>query len=469
MQVLLEFEFIPHYIRDTDDPNSDLPREEPLPSYSTGNLTNESHTPFSADLRDSLMVSTLSNIEEDFNSAELSIANGNHPSQELHSLQHLDDDPTTTPSSLHMGVGGGASQDIEMVNQTWHSQNSGSQDPNSPHLTGKTADFDTGYATTQDSQEFHHTGPGGTEVLFTSSADNHGTSGGHEQVDFPSHSSIHTPHSRVGGDFSSSGNKSGGSIGGHTSSSDAPHFLNMRREEGGHHQPHPHQPRGRYGSHDDSSGSGKFHHSLESSYSPSPHPSHPIATGGMEYSPLGRSFDGSFYGGYHHMPSLDEGGGTYDQSYYDHFKRRPMSMYGTGGMGVGPGEHGRGYHHTGPPFGTPPGRYMMASHYGGRPGYPMDMYDPRTGPLPPGTGRFGRQDPPLGTFPPRSYSHERVDGTPPSSITGMGMRTRPYPMMGRGMEEEFPGAHMEMFLSQPTTYPGYEQPPAGFGMPMMGR
>lgn len=504
-QVILDFEFIPHYIRDTAGPTSDL--EEGIPAYTSSILSSDGHTPYSSGLQlHEPIISTLPNVEENFDHAELGIANGDHPSLHSGSLEHLDDvDPTATPTSLHMGVGG-ASQDIEMVTQTWDSQNSGSPDPNSPRLVRKAdwrASSDTGYATSKSqesysqsqpkSQEtFHHTTSEGLAFSTTNhsahpsseglpfSPTNHSSSEGlpfsstnhtvssQEHGKFPSHRHMnhtdrthmdhahmdrtsmnhtpmnHTPMNRASMDFSSKS-----SIGDmSTSRGHTPNDEGVRVKEG-------HLKPTSYSHHDDPST--RFHPGSQD-FSPNMlhaphHPNMPL--GGMEF-PLGRSFD--FYHGFGYpLPSLDEGGGAYDKRYYDHMKRRAMSMYGS------PGEH----YHPGSQFGaTPPGgllgRHMM-SHYGGRPGY-ADFYDPRLAP-----GRFGRpHDPHFTPRLNRTYSHERMDGTPPSSLPG-GMRPRPHPLVNRemgrgGMEEEFHALPPEMFLSQPTTgYFNYEQPPPAAG------
>lgn len=467
--MILDFEFIPHYIRDTDDSTSDLPGNATmgtLPAYSSSVLSDGDHTPFSSGLHDSMLVPTLPNIEEDFGHSEL---NGDHQSQEL----HLDDvDPTTTPTSLHIGVGG-ASQDIDMVNQTWHSQNSGSQDPNSPHLPRKTdwrTSSDTGYATSKSqesytqsqpkSQEtFHH---GGSDGLAFSSA-NHSGHTGPEGLDFsstnrngsgPDHEREYAHHHSPM-DFDSP--KGIGATPTSRASTGEHHYLDSRKEGGKVVSSLKTIPQ-QYSHHDDPAS--RFHRqNSQDTFSPSmPHPfPHPAMMGGMEYPP--RGYD-PYHGYGYPLPSLDEGGGAYDkQRYFDHYnKRRPMSMYGSTGDG-----------HYHPAYGsTPTARHMMG-HYGGRPGYLGDFYDPRA-------GRYVRpHDPHYPARLNRSFSHERIDGTPPtslpSSLPGGLPRSRPHPAMGRpGMEEEFPGVQMEVFLSQPTTgYFSYEQHPPGYGgVPMMG-
>ena len=517
-QVILDFEFIPHYIRDTTGPNPDL--EEGI-AYSS---SIQNHTSYSSGLQlHEPIMSSLPNVEENFDRTdhiELGIANGDHPSLQSGSLEHLDDvDPTATPTSLHMGVGG-ASQDIEMVTQRWDSQNSGSPDPNSPHLVRKTdwrTSSDTGYATSKSqesytqsqpkSQEtFHHTTSEGLAFTTTNhnarpsseglpfsptnhsgseglpfsptnhssseglpfSSTNHSSSEGlpsfsstnhtastHEHGKFPSHRHTdhtpmdhtpmdrtsmnhtpinHTPMDCAPMDFSGKSSSIADNRG-HTPNDEGVHV-----KEG-------HIKASSYGHHDD-----RFHHGSQD-FSPNmPHPPHHP---NMPPDFLGRSFDFYRHSGYGYpLPSLDEGGGGYDKRYYDHMKRRAMTMYGN------TGEH----YHPGSQFGaTPPGglpgRHMM-NHYGGRPGYP-EFYDPR---MPP--GRFGRpHDPHFTPRLNRSYSHERMDGTPPSSLPG-GMRPHPHPLMNRemgrgGMEEEFHSLPPEMFLSQPTTgyFNSYDQPP----------
>ena len=502
-------EFGSNYIDEdpTSDLNSDLPpAEDPIPSYTSGNLGNEDHAPYSGDLHDPLLGSTLPNIEEDYDSSGLGIANGDHQSHELHSLQHLDD-PTTTPTSLRMGE---ASQDIDMVNATWHSQNSNSQ---SPHMSRKTSDWptslDTGYnSKSQDSysqsqpksqETFHHSG--GPDALFVggaSSGEQHDVDGPsghdhHNDGEFPTHSPHHHHHHRH---TSSSGSSSSA----HTHNSRLPphqqhppthrshsHSADFGSPKGMGEAPN-HAPQQQQSHHHGAGGgkggglksltssyggggpglddSGRFRHSQDT-YSPvHPPPGH-HGVGGLEFSPLGRNYDayhGYGYGGYP-LPSLDEGGGAlYDKpgGAYDHFKRRPMSMYNPRGVGSD------GMYHT-PPYGTmPPSRHMMG-HYPGRPGFPPDMYDMRHT-----LGRMGGRPLDHTHYHQHSrlthtLSHEKLDGSGGSSSLGGGARSRQHPLMGRGSEEDFPGPAMDMFLSQPTTgYFNYEQPPAGYGMHMMG-
>ena len=517
--MLLEFELIPHYIRGADDVNSDLPAEDTIPTYSPSNLADD-HTHYSSDLHDPLLGSTLPSIEEDYDRSISAAASGDHTSQELHSLQHLDD--PATPTSLHMGAEGGPSQELEMVNAPWHSQNSGSQsqEPTSPHLR-KTSDWptslDTGYGSkSQDSytqsqpksqETFHPSGAG--ELAFTPPS---GGSGGHappsppqergEELAAhhhlqqhhtpypppPTHHQHHQQHQRPphirthSSEFGSPKNSVGDA---HTPS----HTHHP-------HQQHPQGGKGKeglkplttssgYGGYDDSS---RYHHHSQDAYSPSqpPHFAPPLGGGaaGMDYSPLSRSFDpyhggfGGGYGGGYPLPSVDEGGGAFDKSGYavaEHFKRRTMTYGGR----PGPGGMSEGM--FGSPYGTiPPSRHMMGGHYPGtRPGFPPppEMYDPRAGPH----GRYARPlDPmhypggPMHSHFGHALSLEKLDRTPPSTAGGPpgGVRSRHHPMMGRGgggAEDEGAGVHMDMFLSQPTTgYFSYEQPPAGFGMPMMG-
>lgn len=474
--MILDFELIPHYIRDTDDSTSDLPSDATmttLPTYSSSILGNEDHTSFSSGLHDpmidptlpdSMIVPTLPNIEEDFGHVEL-IAN--HQSQEL----HLDDvDPSTTPTSLHLGVGG-ASQD-----QTWPSQNSGSQDPSSPHLARK-ADWrtssDTGYATSKSqesytqsqpkSQEMFHPGSGPDGLAF--SPTNNSSHVGPEGLEFSSSNRIasgsdhrdFTAHHHSPMDFDS---RKGVRTTPTSHTSGELHYLGSRKEEVAKASSLKSIPQG-YGHHDDPSS--RFHHqNSQDTFSPNlPHPlPHPAMMGGMEYPPRGfEPYHGYGYGGYP-LPSLDEGGGTYEkQRHFDSYGKRQMFMYGS------PGE---GHYHPAygtPPLGGLPGRHIMG-HYGGRMGYP-DIYDPRA-------GRYVRShDPHYPARLNRSYSHERMDVTPPSSLPSGGPRSRPHPATGGhplGMEEEFQSSPMDMFLSQPTTgYYSYEQHPAGFGgVPMVG-
>ncbi len=121
---MLEFEFIPHYIRDaTNGPTDDddnLPAYDEtmttLPAYSTDDLGNtQSIPPYSSDLRDSLIVSGLPNME-DYDTTELGMPSSDHHAS---SLEHLSDvDPTSTPTSLQIGDDpGGAnhSQDIDNI------------------------------------------------------------------------------------------------------------------------------------------------------------------------------------------------------------------------------------------------------------------------------------------------------------------------------------------------------------------
>lgn len=531
LQVVLEFELIPHYI---EDPTSDLqPPENPMPSFTGSNLDDEDHAPFTpGDLHDPLLGPALPNIEEDYDDPALGMANGDHTSQELHPLQHLGDDPaSTTPTSLQMGrVSGGASQDLDMVNATWHSQNSGSQ-PDSPRLHRKSAEWpDTGYSSksqdsysqsqpkSQETFQHHHPGggvgpagsAGGDALSFSASAtptgDHHpggtpnagGAGGGrpahphhhhhHENGDFPTHHSPHPPHPHRHHSTSSAiptphpppqlrqhshshsvdfGAGAKGAMTGETPNHTPSHVPHQQQ----------HQQKGGLKSLSSAYGgglddSGRFR--SPDTFSPVQPPPTLHPGGSMDVPPpLGRSYDGYHgfgYGGYGHLPSLDEGGGAYDKHAgpgaggYDHFKRRPMSMYNSRGVGSE-----AGLYHTGAaPYGTiPPNRHLMApGHYPGRPGFPPppDMYDMRAGhPM----GRFGRpHDPYHSSRLAHTLSHEKLDGSSSSGGAG-GIRTRPHHMMSR--EEEFGAGPMDMFLSQPTSgYFSYEQPPGSFGVPMMG-
>ena len=465
-QVLLDFELIPHFIRDTTSNHiiAEVEGEDehiisaPLP-YTDNVLDDEDSAPFSSNIHDSLLSSALPSIGEDFDDSELRISVGNHASQELHHLEGVDS--AAMPVSIHMDPSG-ASQDIDIGNSTWHSQNSGSQsqDPS-----------DTGYGNSQVSYSqsqpsYSQSQPKSQETPFPNSGGSDGlgfsnpsSSGMQDHKDFPpphTHSlprdqQEYTPHSESSRlEFGRSKGSPDSTTSGVHSSRGEHHYLTTRKDD------NHHSKTGRdvlktmppYG-HRDNDFVSRHGYQSHDMYSPGQvHLRHPSASG-LDYSPMGQPYDhfhSSWGYGTYPLPSLDEGGSGYDKArYYDHFKRRSLSMYSDH-------YHGGSHPYSNPPPGAPPGGHMIG-HFGGHPAYHEMYNDPRS-------GRYGIRPTDPHFQPTRinhAYSHDRIDGAPPMGPGGM--RSRP-PFMGRPEED--------MFLSQPTnSYFGYDQPGAGFGVTMM--